>query len=784
MLKAFDGITDEINYDGQEIQISGKSFTFPKTDINASRIDYDNKKIGNNSVPAGNTIDKVNHNKYLPVPFGSHWCAPMQPVYIDNVYQKTYYSVFDENYSPLLSNTLKVRTDLYNYNIGSQGSKILLENDDYFTPLHLQGWKGDYEVTYNFHFNDGTINGIALTGVGSGAHKRTDDAIFVTVPLRYHVRNDLANWFLYSGGPGYDDTTTIEKIFSPADNTAYSVKTDMFNNLQVWIKATLDVQKNLCEDEKSFIRKGRKISIPSTSSNNGGQGYLLGEFYISGQANSGYPITMCHWKSNYVPDVPSAGLTDYRFIAKGNMGFGPGAYLTTKYGARVFNKNSLYYNWIYDIFNTLPNDLGLQGSVGLSSDGSQGLDPFIIRETLIEPVGAALNINLPADDLNDNGEVDIWKIFHLTAGEIDLAKDAKVFAAAFGAKLLTGNSLKSTPQNTSSYMMQRPYEYIEFLLKDKTPNAAFSGDFDYASINGKWSNFFSTSRDGSGFVIDNALTLDTFMADYLKTEPFTVYAAEDGSFQFKMLRKTYSESDTQGVLDYNDTNDFNITMTPSKNIVAEIKSLKTDYMYSLDSYVSDINWRILPADYNYSFWKYGNTPDINEFKIDAIEKKYTSYNQVDTIVYNGKHYGCVRTNTNQIPAADSLYWRELNEQTAVNIWSASIKYFGEDAEQHEIASWHLNQWGNKHRIVSFSTDNLSYLKFNVGDIVEFTNVPFSLVGMDIKGFNGATNFESTVNGQIVYAGFIITNIQKSLKKVSIEAMQLHNLSAYQIERVN
>ena len=57
-----------------------------------------------------------------------------------------------------------------------------------------------------------------------------------------------------------------------------------------------------------------------------------------------------------------------------------------------------------------------------------------------------------------------------------------------------------------------------------------------------------------------------------------------------------------------------------------------------------------------------------------------------------------------------------------------------------------------------------------------------IFGEDYKGFDGSTDWTQTRNGQTIYAAFIITNIQKSIKEVKIECMQLHKLNDYGIVR--
>jgi hypothetical protein len=68
----------------------------------------------------------------------------------------------------------------------------------------------------------------------------------------------------------------------------------------------------------------------------------------------------------------------------------------------------------------------------------------------------------------------------------------------------------------------------------------------------------------------------------------------------------------------------------------------------------------------------------------------------------------------------------------------------------------------------------------LGDIIEFENVPYTCLGLPIKGFADNTNFTSTINGQTIYASFIITSITKQFDKIRIEAVQTHDLNGLSI----
>jgi len=334
MLAAFEGVIDEINFKDNNVILTASNQAFPTIDLMGSRIDYDSQTIGDTSAPAGYKVHKDNHNKYLPIPFGNHWNAPFQPGYYSETTKETSYGLFDEDYSTLLKNNDLIKTDIYNYSIGQQTSSILIFNEDFYTPLHQQDWYESTDSTYTSRYNDATyLNGISVGGVDTTFHRRTDDKFFVTVPLRYYVRTDIDPWFYadwFAGSGSTDTDTTIAKVFDNSDyTTPFNINTDSSAGFEMWVKLTLDSKKNLCGDEQSYIRQNRKIAVPSTESNHGGQGYLpskykinvgtIGYFPGSGlwQTVPAFPVTINHWKEGFIPDDVQADWDDPRFIAAG-----------------------------------------------------------------------------------------------------------------------------------------------------------------------------------------------------------------------------------------------------------------------------------------------------------------------------------------------------------------------------------------------------------------------------------------------------------------------------------
>lgn len=803
-LQVFDGTIDDINLENNNIVIKGKTTAVPDKDIQGRKLNFEDQTIGDDAVPSGYEITEDLDGKYLPIPFGQHWCAPLVP-YLkgNNTDHDRIMASYDVDYIGIISNWDNIRSDMYQYNVGLSTESILLANDDFFTPMHKQDWTSDILDTYEVITPGTLLPGIKVIFGSSNGHLRSDGQIYLTVPLRYRVRDDLANWFSIRGEASFDADTLLEKIFNPGTVALpwnmVSDRGSPFNiPLHLWVKLELNAYDNLRTDEDGLVRIDRKIHIPSTDSLEGGQGWLLGKWKhnvgstnLTGDQRKQEPVFIHHW----LGDERSEAYTTPTYSGQPNyIGAGRAWKVSgsTPYeynlNARVFTDGSGYDYYITE--NPDPADMnslkiGLQGDAdypGAKVIGEQGKAPFIIRESFLNGiVGCALDVQAQVNTPGGDDTFSLYRLYHLTHGSIDFPTDASAYASMYGLQLTSSDSMLSTQQNQLTRVLLKPYEYIELLLrKTGLVDADFHESFEYANIDSKWDSLFGNKRDFSGFVIDDKITLDKFIKDYVKDEPFTVYASEDGQVHIPMFQRQYVANDIQASLDYDDAKKFNISMTPTKNIVTAIDSLQTDYQYGLDSYASDLAWRLDEIDYDYGFWKFGNAYDDNEFSIESIEKKYTSCTRADLVTYSSRHWGCLKTHTNVIPGTDVTIWRELLTNNAVNAWSSSTEYSGVDSESYALAKFILNSKANRHRIIKFETDNLSYLRFSIGDVVDFTNVPHTLIGMAIKGFNGNTNFEAIVNGQTVYAAFIITNISKSLTNIKIEAIQAHDLDAYAI----
>ena len=802
-LKTFEGITDELNFNKGNIIITGKTTGFPEVNINGRKVNFEYQTIGETAVGSTYQITKALDGQILPIPFGKHWCAPAIPYVKYKESQAKYFSILDNDYSSLLTTTNPITTSKYQYNIGKSSSQVMVLNNDFYTILTEQDWTADSIVTYTLQSESGFLQtGLKLSSPNDGGVVKNSENIFLVCPLRYQKADDVANTLTYNNISSTDAEANIQFIFDNSEHIngwTFSTSGGGGALVELFAKAYLDSAHNL-KGDGVHVRNGRLIAIPDSDSNDGA-GYLMGRFSVSVgyvwralgvpfSDGQGLPlIFMMHYLDSFIGtdwDNPDYFNNDFA-LGAGDVGtFSDGTLNSTS--SKVYNFNVRNFlkesGYLYtDVFTSPHPVIGNQGSYYLKVTGEQGGAPMLPRETLEGGrLGAGIYINIPWQQQNGSGT--IYKIYHCTAGSVEFKSADPLYVDTYGIELTSSDSLNSTPQDAGTdYILRKNYEYVEFILNEKTTNPTFSSAWDYSTISSSWNTFFSDSRNYSGFVITEETLLSNFMKEYLKEEPFSIFKNENGTFEFKMLQKEYVTGDKVDTIDFNDATNFEMSLSPSKNIVLEIKSLKTDYMYGIDKYVQDFHWRLTDA-YDYGFWKSDNTKSDNIYFKENIDKKFTSYTgPVDTCSYNSKIWGAIRTHINETPSYESKFWNEVISGSG-NVWSSGTTFTGEDEEQIVIAEWYLNQNANRHRMVKYSTGNLSYLRFQVGDVVEFSNVPYSLLGINIKGFNGSSSYTSSVNGQTVYASFIITEVVKSNKEVKITAMQLHDLEAYSIERVN
>jgi len=352
---------------------------------------------------------------------------------------------------------------------------------------------------------------------------------------------------------------------------------------------------------------------------------------------------------------------------------------------------------------------------------------------------------------------------------------------AMQSPLAAAGSMLSTPAG-SAYQVRRPYQYIESILRGVlgATDDDFTDNWDYTTMNTTWTNIFSTHRDYSGFVIKEKTKLNDWLKKYVNKEPWSVYKNEYGKWEFLMLKPTYSSSDY--VVDFGDCSSFSVKYSSIDDVTWKVNNLKTNYIHGLDDYEQQYQWENVDASYDKNF--YGS--DDERYTEDVIEKPYSSYSYPFKVNYSGTTYTPKKPWNigidffgNPIGSNAERYWiTNSSVDTTYPDFDATVSYEQFRSEQWSYSNWILSQWGNRHRVVSFRTKNPDAYSLQLGDVVEFDNVPYSCLGLEFKGWNGATDSYVTWNGQRIYPYFIVSSITKYQGYVEVEVIGLHRLNEF------
>lgn len=357
------------------------------------------------------------------------------------------------------------------------------------------------------------------------------------------------------------------------------------------------------------------------------------------------------------------------------------------------------------------------------------------------------------------------------------------------------------------------YQYLEAIIRRKLGAAAADLNSEWADIPLIYTDFFATDRTGSGFVFstEEDTPFDEFIEEYCKYEPFTVYRDQLGKYRYlqvpidqaTLTRDYYAGSggtNRRDTIDYNRCDlGFSIRLSDKKYLCSEVKHMYSDFVFHDESFVQDQHWKIDGAVYDYTYWDADNSETTNKHFLESIEKRYTSSptpSRVANASDSTKGYCCKLTNEGTLiplvrsAEGDVKYWEPLagtsSDWGSLTSYTASGQaghWVGWDAENKAIASYWINMWCNRKRIITFSSTYMKFIKHEIGDVLRFSNVPYTCLGLTMLGFNGDTTTTFVeVNGQDMYCDFIITRITKSVGRVEIECMQLCELDAFITER--
>jgi len=789
-LEVFDGIIDDFESDGKTIKIKMRNFEISDKSISGRKIDPVNKIIGSIEYMDIN-IPTETANKTIPVIFGNHWNAPLQLFHIDDDDHR-YYSVFDDDYAPLYTCSIM---PMYLTNVHQNYQEVIyVEDSDYLVPINKLPYDITSSMMNNLNFTASLekatrLNSILFSNYNETPNVGTNDNILATVPLRLFAVTSGSfvsesgfynpNYFSIGGltGTAALQTSSLNAVFAVSNSIYMRSPTTASSYVEFKFGAKCPLSRNLRYTFSGSIMPNWKIHVPENATS-----FPFAYFYKSHYDSNTYHrgFVTIHSFLNY--DVSNDRTKMFPFVDsfQSNKNYIGSTLIPKIFDTEFTSSNAINnqillndtniwmtpmnYQFTLDSFHTSSgqtdwgsNKLGNFGDVYASED--MGNYPELTREALERKVGMRVGIVINTAG-NYKSVISFNGLMPVFLSSLDFGKDKNIYSHA------------------KSNIGSKNLDYLSFIINNhlnKNVNFAASA-----------SSFFGTSRNGSGFCLNEEISLKDFSEEFLKYEPFTMYPDESENYRLIHLRANYSQSNVDGILDYNDCTDFDTYMTPSDKLIAEIKNVQTDYVYATGKYCNSNHYKIKNyIGYDFTYWKADNSYAENTFILNELNKKYTSYVEPDKVLYAGKNYSCVHQNTGYAPSDNPVYWQEMTPVShSLTTWNSSTEYWGADRESYVIAKYIINQYCNRHRCVRFETEKLSYMKFQIGDIIKFQNVPFSLLGMNIYGFNNSTNWTTTLNGQEVFGAFIITEIEKNIEKISISCMQLHNLASFNIDNLS
>lgn len=783
-------------------------------------------KLGEDALAGTNKIPTEANGNVLPVSFGKGFAMPLV-CYAYNVETDATYSVdvqgdllfcaHDDAWWSELNNYSTTFNSFYQYNIDKTESKVFVKDNDSLIPIPQTDWFNTAKTTYTVtNDSDNVLRGIKITSSFNGSnHFGKDNSIFVAQPFRFVVESydDSFKSADHIINP-FTSISDVKAVFN-GDRTSnlWTISTDGTNlrYIRININTALDINKNLRADSRGVVFNNRNISVLNTD-----RAAFAG--YLSLAGNSGNTYNCEDQPQNtdgasvtfnmFVDSkIPSASTVYSHFIPSTVAANDAGATTIApgddyNYNITVFGDSTLagFQNNI-----DFANDNNLLARPGAFVNKYTDTDAAYLRKVVVNDRNAMcrITVSLGTYTSGRNFDLKLANIHLLYNTNVPVAFNEPLSADMGNFCVITNENVLKSYNNPADYALSRPFEYVEAVLRAKCSATNDTLGDGWLSIEDSYNTLYLKEQDGdfvdlrkdSGFSIIKETKLSEFLKDYLVAEQFSVFEDADRKYNVVSLKEKYEEGDVQYTVDFNKI----------KNIVTGFfdtplyyeTDVNTDYVHSLDTYQLSRRWKLTElTGFDYSFWKSDNTYANNVFiKSDGINKKYTtSSSSIARVKHNSKYWGCIRTHFSSVEPglSDSSYnyWTELSNTnddatvyTGVADWNA-VGYYGIDAENYLLARAYLNAHANKRRYISFESSDVDLQKLSLGDIISFSGVPYKFLGLNMKGFaDNSTDFEVVVNAQTFYAAFIITSIKTTLNTVSIEATQLCDLAAIELDEV-
>lgn len=773
----YSGRIQDLNFSEGKISVLFKATAIPTNDLAGKLIDYETRKVGTISSPG---VPKEVGGLRVPVIYGKVWDAPGVCVEYEadySVADKSYLFNDDSKWSAITTNGAQLTGSTRKSTARSE-RMIYIPNNDYLVPV------SSYDITSDgtrlWTYSGTTYSGLLVT-IDSSNQQYLDNSINVSIPIRIGeapsvqtgssctVSGTFANFVdgntsTYMQVTVVGGTTEADMLFLANENLiTYNLKYMVdgqgfygFNTAR-----PIHVGDKGAPDATWFHGKvgilSSNQSLPNVYDRFSFESVIYGRDGISLVGGTGWG----NYGGNawWYPTTAPSTLEKPCGVAAGTW--------TTPFTGSGFIETAYDYSSYGGAENILDGTLSMRES----------LENFRL--------GVGLNWN--SITLGGGSYGGVWAIYEwflLHASIVDLPKDY-IYAEAEGPTASDGSLFFSLGNSGVNAPIKRPYQYVEAILR----NLGF-GDSDldqesFENIDTLWGDTFWDRRDFSGFVITETTPFDEFVKKYFEYETFSMYRDELGKFKMFMLKDSYTSANVDAVIDFNACTSFDMGISALKSVVTNIDNVRVDKQYFGNEYTYNTSWNIAASGgYSYGFYDYTNDETTGVFTMKELAKPYTSHARNTCIAYSGASYSVRKDHTSggtYVPT-NTTYYTPTTYFAKDRVWESGLAYSCESAEAYHIARRYLNQFGNRHRTIKLTSNDMDFYKFQIGDVVSFENVPDTLLGMSVSGFGGSTASSVTLNGQTVYPYFMIYSVLKDGQKVEMECFQLHKLDDLVIKR--
>ena len=216
-----------------------------------------------------------------------------------------------------------------------------------------------------------------------------------------------------------------------------------------------------------------------------------------------------------------------------------------------------------------------------------------------------------------------------------------------------------------------------------------------------------------------------------------------------------------------------VVLSAWKHAYSQARQISSQDLFASLGYQSK-SFSYFGADRNFKVVTVGDTYENSDRKIDFSAVRQPIFKRSDlrnlytkVVIHYSKNYatGEFESLTSASDATQQTRYNVTESQSTLEVQADAIR---DAATAGLLRDYLLKQWKQPHNLFE-GTLPVEHLDLDIGDVLEFYNVPFLLHGEDIT-------INNSRSGQTIYKYWWIYNITRSSASIKIKAIQLHELS--------